>query len=102
MTFDAPQVLAELRKVRALLLTPSQAVLRQCDRRLARVIVIIRRTGPSALPSGIEELLSDIKMLLRNAKDFWGARVGPAAARHYVPGGMVPDPLQRSTFAIEI
>jgi hypothetical protein len=98
------ETLGELAQIRSLLLAPTSSALRDCERKLLKVIRAVSETGDRySKSSDVKRLIRDIHRLLENARRFWDWRHAKASlGRQYAPGGALSADSLASTFVIEV
>ena len=97
-------LLAELKRVRDALLSPTVPVLQACEQKLCELIDAVRRSGRQ-IPSSAEfhELIRSIHSLLESAKAFWDVRWGTIRPNQmYSPSGLLFPMACCSTFVLEL
>lgn len=96
--------LAQLGLVRDLLLNPTRASMRECERLLADVTsAVSNRLNDSAFLSEVRTSLQPVRFLLGKAAIFWAARQRTTQApQTYTPDGRLLVPASAGSISVEV
>ena len=98
------ETLNELSLIQSLLLTPTAMALRECERKLLKVINAITESADGQQKSPhLKQMVQDIHRLLENASRFWDCRCGRTSMpRQYSADGSLSSDGMAPMFVIEV